>query len=268
MISQRGNIGSQSGGESGPAISAVPFRDVANGRTVPLLNHRERELLAGIASMVSFCRGTTIYREGDRTDFLYNIVQGVVKTFRTSLDGNRHVVAFLFADDLFGLAEEGVYVNETQAVTAVTAYRMPIDAFIDLTCHEPLLDHSLLLKLTHELREDQRHGLILARHDALGKIALFVQMLEHLDHQRGRNADEIYLPMRRSDVADYIGITLPAVSRAFRALTSRNIVRFSDRCHLRITDPARLEELAAHEARGQGGSRGDDREMPVRIRSL
>lgn len=249
MISQRSNGGSGNGGESGPAISAVPFREIANGRAVPLLDHRERGLLAGIASMVSFGRGATIYREGDRADFIYNIAQGIVKTFRTSLDGNRHVTAFLFSDDLFGLAEEGVYVNEAQAITEVTSYRMPIDAFIDLTRHEPLFDYSLLLKLTHELREDQRHGLILARHDALGKIALFVRMLERLDHRRGRDAGEVYLPMRRSDIADYVGISLPAVSRSFRTLTSRNIVRFSDRRHLRILDPARFEELASHEAR-------------------
>lgn len=163
--------------------------------------------------------------------------------FRTSLDGKRHIMTFLFADDLFGLAEEGVYVNEGQAVTAVTAYRIPVDALDDLTGHEPLLDYSLLLKLIHELREDQCHGLILARHDTLGKIALFVRMLERLQNQRGEDAGEIYLPMRRSDIADYVGISLPAVSRTFRALTSRNIVRFSDRRHVQIVDRERFEAL-------------------------
>lgn len=249
MISDRGNGGSRDGGEDGLAISAVPFREGANGRVVPLLNHRERGLLAGIASLVRFGRDATIYREGDRADFIYNITKGVAKTFRTSLDGKRHIVTFMFPGDLFGLAEEGIYVNEVQAVTAVTVYRMPVGAFIDLVRHEPLFDYSLLLKLTHELREDQRHGLILGRHDALGKIALFVQMLERLDTRRGRDAGEIYLPMRRSDIADYTGISLPAVSRSFRALASCDIIRFSDRRHLRITDPTRLEELAAHETR-------------------
>lgn len=253
MTSYRNGENLQSNKEGGPAISAVPFRATSNGRIVPLLDERERNLLVEIASMVRFGRDATIYREGDRADFIYNIAQGVVKTFRTSLDGKRHIMTFLFADDLFGLAKEGIYVNEAQAVTAVTAYRIPVDLFDDLTRHEPLLDYSLLMKLIHELREDQRHGLILARHDALGKIALFVRMLERLQNQRGGDAGEIDLPMRRTDIADYVGISLPAVSRAFRALASRNIVHFIDRRHVQIIDRTRFDMLVSNETRVRGG---------------
>lgn len=233
--------------KAGPAISAVPFLASSNSRTVPLLGERERCLLAEIASMIQFKRGATIYREGDRADFIYSIAQGVVEAYQTSFEGRRHIATFLFADDLFGLAENGVYVNEARAVTATTAYRMPIKAFNELTRHEPLLDHSLLVKLTHELREAQRHGLILARHDALGKIVLFIGMLERLADQRMRNTKAIYLPMLRSNIADYVGLSLPAVSRAFHTLVSRGIIRFSDRRHLEIVDRARFEELISHE---------------------
>jgi CRP/FNR family transcriptional regulator len=127
---------------------------------------------------------------------------------------------------------------------------MRFGALDDLARRDPSLDYRLILKLTHELREDQRHGLILARHDALGKIALFVQMLERLQTRRGLGAGEIFLPMRRSDIADYVGISLPAVSRSFRTLASRNIVRFSDRRHVRIVDADRFAALAAHEPFG------------------
>jgi CRP-like cAMP-binding protein len=231
--------------DAGPEILAVLFHKSSDGSIVPLLSERERSLLAGVASLVRFARGAVIYREGDPADFVYNVAHGVVKAFRTLPDGGRHIASFLFAGDLLGLAEEGVYSNETEAVTAVTAYRMPIGALDDLARREPLLDYRLLVKLTHELREAQRHGLILARHDASGKIAMFVQALERLQKQRGLDTSEIYLPMSRSDIADYIGISLSAVSRAFRTLVSRNIVRFSDRRHLRIVDATRFEALAA-----------------------
>jgi CRP-like cAMP-binding protein len=235
---------------TGPAVSAVPFREPADGKRVPLLSERERSLLAQIASLVRFARGAVIYHEGGSADFVYNIAAGVVKTFRNLSDGRRHIASFQFAGDLFGLAEEGAYSNEAAAVTAVAAYRMPVSALDNLAHREPLLDYHLLLKLTHELREAQRHDLILARHDALGKIALFVQILEGLQNQRGMEAGEIFLPMSRSDIADYIGISLPAVSRAFRTLASRNIIRFSDRRRLQIIDAACFAALAAPEIRG------------------
>lgn len=53
------------------------------------------------------------------------------------------------------------------AVTVTTAYRMPVEAFVELTRHESLLDRSLLFKPTHELREGERRVMILVRHDAL-----------------------------------------------------------------------------------------------------
>lgn len=231
---------------AGPSISAVPFLEASNGRTISLLGERERDLLAGIASMVQFKRGTTIYRGGDRADFIYSIAQGVVGVCQMSFEGRRYIAAFMFDDDLFGLAEEGVYVNEAQALTVTTAYRMRVEAFVELTRHEPLLDHSLLLKLTHQLREGERHGMMLTRHDAPGRIVSFIGMIERLENQRGRDTKTICLPMLRSDIADYVGLSLPAVSRAFHMLASRNIIRFSDRRHLQIIDRTRFEKLISH----------------------
>jgi CRP-like cAMP-binding protein len=238
--------------KAGPAISALSFLEASNGQTVSLLGEREHGLLAEIASTIQFKRGATIFREGDPALFIYNIAHGVVRVGQTSFEGRRHIAAFMFDDDLFGLAEEGVYVNEAQAVTVTTAYRMPIEAFVELTRHEPVLDHSLLLKLTHELREGERHGMILTRHDAVGRIVLFIEMLERLGNQRGRNTKKVYLPMLRSDIADYVGLSLPAVSRAFHMLASHNIIQFSDRRHLQIIDRTRFEELISHETRGAG----------------
>jgi|GEM_PF-608167 CRP-like cAMP-binding protein len=236
---------------AGPAISAVPFHETADGRAVALLNERERGLLARIAMRVHFRRGATIYREGDPADFVYNIAAGVVKAFRTLTDGRQRIVAFLFAEDLIGLAEEGVYVNQAEAVTAVTAYRIPLRALDNLARTDPTLDYSLLLKLTHELRAAQCHALILARHDAVGRIAMFIAMLQRLQQERGVNGDEIRLPMSRSDIADYVGMPLSTVSRSFRSLIAGNIVRFTDRRHLRIIDRARFEELLSQPARGR-----------------
>jgi CRP-like cAMP-binding protein len=86
-------------------------------------------------------------------------------------------------------------------------------------------------------------------HDALARIVLFIEMLERPKNQRERNTKAIYLPMLRSDIADYVGLSLPAVSRAFHMLASRNIIQFSDRRHLEIIDRTRFEELISHESR-------------------
>ncbi|MEI4927316.1 cyclic nucleotide-binding domain-containing protein, partial [Klebsiella pneumoniae] len=62
---------------------------------------------------------------GDPADAIYNIVSGVVKAFVTEPDGGERISAFLFDDDLLGLSDEGHYVSSAEAITPVTAYRLP-----------------------------------------------------------------------------------------------------------------------------------------------
>jgi CRP/FNR family transcriptional regulator len=73
---------------------------------------------------------------------------------------------------------------------------------------------------------------------------MFLDLQEHLQVARGEPAAEIYLPMDRSSIADYLGLTLPAVSRAFGALATRRIIAARDRQHIKVLDRAALDGLA------------------------
>ena len=102
-----------------------------------------------------------------------------------------------------------------------------------------------IAKLCHELRQEQRHALLLAQKHALSKLAMFLQLQEHLQSANGI-ASDIYLPMDRSDVADYVSMSLAAVSRGFRSLESRGVIKFRDRRHVKIVDRKGFEELASN----------------------
>lgn len=231
-------------GDRGPSISAIPFREKSDGRALHLLSDRERSQLAQIASLVRIRRGEAIYSEGTPADSIYNIATGVAKTFRTLAASTSQIGAFLFPDDLLGLAEEGYYVNSAEAVTPITAYRLPLVALEKLLRSDPTLEFHVSCKICHDLREAQRHAFLLGRRRALPKIAMFVQMLGRSEQARGKDATAIYLPMTRTDIADYIGMSLPAVCRSFAVIVRRGLVRFKDRRHLQIIDQAGLESLA------------------------
>lgn len=74
---------------------------------------------------------------------VFNINTGVVTAYKEARDGSEHIVAFLLADDLFGLSEEGRYANSTKAITAVSAYRLPVTALRNR------LSKDALAKATH-----------------------------------------------------------------------------------------------------------------------
>jgi CRP/FNR family transcriptional regulator len=74
-----------------------------------LLSNDERDRLAEVATVVQFKKGDEIYREGDPAEAVFNIISGVVKAYQQCPNGTEQISAFLFAEDLFGLAQEGRY---------------------------------------------------------------------------------------------------------------------------------------------------------------
>jgi CRP-like cAMP-binding protein len=228
----------------GPSIAAVGLCGASGGRKAQLLSDEERARLSAIASIVRFKKGAQIYREGDRANAVFNIISGVVKSYRVLPDKTERIAAFLFADDLFGLAEEGHYTNAMKALTAVTAYRIPVSALESRLRRDAALEVHVICKLCHELREAQRHALLLGRRSALARLAMFFQLLEHHQSVRGESAHDLYLPMSRSDIGDYLGMSLEAVSRSFRALVSRGILSLRNKRYVRVVNRAQLDALA------------------------
>ena len=233
-----------SSGGHGPAVRALDPWTHSAGRMRQLLTDDERARLAVMSSIVRFKKGEIIYQEGDPADAIFNLNTGVVTAYRKAPDGSKHVVAFLLADDLFGLSAEGLYTNSTSALTAVTAYRLPVTALRSRLTKDAELEFHVMCKLCQELRQAQRHAFLLSQRSAVTKLAMFLQLFEQLQIAKGEPTAEIHLPMDRSDIGEYIGMTLAAVSRAFRTLTTRGIISVRDRHHVRIVDRNGFEKIA------------------------
>jgi CRP-like cAMP-binding protein len=228
----------------GPAVRAVDPWAPSAGKMRQLLSSEERARLAVISSIARFKKGEEIYRQGQRANAVFNIISGVVKAYKTGSVGSEHITAFLFPDDLFGLSDEGRYTNSTRAVTPVTAYQLPTSALRSRLARDAGLEFHVICKLCQELRQAQRHAFLLARRQAPSKIALFLQLLEQLQTARGEPTAEIYLPMNRSDIGEYVGLSLEAVSRTFRSLAASGVIRIRDRSHLKIADRGAFERIA------------------------
>lgn len=243
-------------GHKGPLILALDPWAPSNrskGKLPQLLNDEQRTRLAIIASVVRFKKGETIYRSGDGADAIFNIISGVVKSY-SDRDAN-HIASFLFPHDVFGLSAEGAYTNSTKALTPVTAYRLPIAALRGRLSQDAVLDYHVICKLCQELRQTQRHAFLLAQRHADVKVAMFLEMLEQLQVAKGDSTTEIYLPMNRSDIGEYVGLSLAAVSRTFRNLTVRGIIKNRDRRHVKVVDRAAFEKIAAGSSAWRVGRR-------------
>jgi len=233
-------------GGQGPAIRAIDPWASSAGRMQQLLTDEERARLAVIASIVRFKKRAVIYREGDRADAIFNIISGVAAAYKKAPDGSEHITAFLLPDDLLGLSEEGKYTNSSKAITPLTAYRLPLPALRSRLSKDAALELHVICKLCQELRQAQRHGFLLSQRRAISKVVMFLQLLEQLQAARAEQVEEIDLPMDRSDIGEYTGMTLAAVSRAFRRLIARGIIKVRNRRHVTITDRDVFDKIAGH----------------------
>jgi CRP/FNR family transcriptional regulator len=231
-----------------PSIRGVPFDQIwANEFTTELLTPQQQARLADIATLISLPANVVLYGEDSPMDAVFLNARGVLKAYRDLPSGRQLVVAFLFPSDVFGLAARGRYVNSIASVTPSILYRIPLDDLKALFHHDAALQFQFLCKITHELRESQRQILVLTRRDALGRLAMFLSALERDSdrHDRKTPRSVFPLPMSRTDIASYLGMSLEAVSRCCSRLVRDGVIAFPDRHQVKILDRTRLEQLAS-----------------------
>ena len=228
-----------------PSLRAVPFLKTAAETDTIVLTSRQREQLMLIGTRLRLPARTIIYREGAAADSVFAVMEGAVKSYRDLRSGKRELCAFLFRRDLFGLAERGRYVNCTQAVTRVTLYRLPVSQLTLLLKRDTDLQFQFLAKVTHELRESQRRAVVIKRRDAAGRLAMFIELMAARRDRSTCREREVPLPMSRTDIADYLGLSPESVSRAAKELLRRDLVHFENPHLVRIVDATGLAEIAA-----------------------
>lgn len=228
--------------DSGPGLRAASFIDAGVDAASPLLTESQKQQLLEIATRVRVTPRTVLYREHAPNSWIFMNKAGVLKTFKDLRSGRRWVTAFLYPNDVFGLAKNGLYIRTAQAITSATLYRIETLALIDLLRRDAELQFKFLTKVTHELREAQRQAIVVGRRDAVGRLAMFIQHLEKscCAHHSPR---EVELPMSRSDIGSYLGLSLESVSRAASKLQRRGIVTFPNRHLARIVDRAQFDRL-------------------------
>jgi CRP/FNR family transcriptional regulator len=186
-----------------------------------------------------------LFAEGDEADSIYEVVRGTVRLYKLLPDGRRLITAFLSAGHLLGLALDGgcVYVCTAEAITDVTLCRYKRMAFERLVDEVPGLAKRLLAVTSDALRVAHERMLLLGRKSATEKVASFLVLMAR--QQGSDGAEEVAIPMTRSDIADYLGLTIGTVSRTLTKLIRQGVIAIPTANRIEIRERDDLEELAA-----------------------
>ena len=103
-----------------------------------------------------FDKGAPLFSEGDDSDFLYTVVTGRVKVFKTTARGTDVILELFGPGDPVGAVavyESRPYPASAVALEPTTCMLVPRQAFFSLLESYPTLVRGLLVGLTHRLVE-------------------------------------------------------------------------------------------------------------------
>ena len=201
-------------------------------------------LTAGVAApgfVMSFDRNEEIYGEDEPADFVYKVVSGAVRTSRILSDGRRQIAAFHFAGDIFGLEPGEVHSLCAEAITEcriALVKRVAVNRAADRDCGAA---RELWGVTALSLQRLQDHMLLLGRKGAMERVSAF--LLEMAG--RGGGAKAIDLPMSRTDIADYLGLTIETVSRSLTQLEREGVIGLPTFRHVELCNRNALTAYAA-----------------------
>lgn len=195
----------------------------------------------------SLCANEILFTEGDSADSLFEVVSGVLRTYRMLPDGRRAITGFLFAGELLGVPCRDGYVYTAEAVTDVKVRRLPRARLLQLIDESTSVRRDLLAVAYDEMCAAQDQMLLLARKTAEERVASFLLKVARRSSSDGSIATRLTLPMPRLDIADYLGLTIETVSRLISKFKANRLIALLSPSKVAIIDVARLVDTAGED---------------------
>lgn len=199
--------------------------------------------LYALATEQGFSVGDTILHQEQPADYVFSLHTGHATMFRLTADGKRQILAFLFPGDFVGFTSEDNYHYGVTAISSVEACRFERAALESLIEVHPEMDRKLRFTLTRAMDASFELLFSLGRKDALQKVASFIWYVSYRQRKLHQPDNPLHMPMRRADIADFMGLTIETVSRAFTSLKEMDAIRLHSAYDVEIVDMQRLRSL-------------------------
>lgn len=199
-----------------------------------------------LGSAFRLSAGQPLFHEGDPATRVFTLTRGSLKLYKLLPDGRRQVTGFMHPGDFLGISvdDEHAFTAEAMEQAQLCAYpRARFDDFVESAAE---LERELYRLAAHELAAAQQQMVLLGRKTAAERVAsFFLALAERAERHSGGEARFIDLPMSRSDIADYLGLTKETVSRVIALLKRGRLIRLEALNRIEILDREGLEETAA-----------------------
>jgi CRP/FNR family transcriptional regulator, anaerobic regulatory protein len=184
-----------------------------------------------------------VFCEGDDREHVFRVEDGVIAVYKTLPDGRRQIIDFAYPGDLIGLGVLSERVLSAQATVASRVRCLSAAALERMAETDAGLALKLYKSVCQELAATRNLLVTVGQRSAIERMAAFLVGL----HRRTGSSDStsIMLAMRRSDIADLLGLTIETVSRTLTKLRTMGVIDVEQGgARVEFLDLPRLIELA------------------------
>ena len=216
--------------------------DVAFLKSISYFSRLNRDELGLVQKLVferKVERGDTVVFEGEPPEDLYFVGSGVMKMFRTSVDGKEQVLKIVRPGESFNdvsIFDGSPNLASVQAMGPATVYGISKPDFHTLLQNQP----QLTLNVVNVLAAQLRHLVLLVDElsfkPVIGRLAKI--LLEYAGNGAGPGQR-----LTQQDMAAIAGTGREVIGRSLKALETDGVIRM-DRHRIVITDREALENLA------------------------
>ena len=185
-------------------------------------------------------RGSIIYREGSRINGCYCIQKGVIKVFKTGIDGKEQIIRFARVGDIIGF--RSVLSNELACTTAEVLddaglCYIPAETLVYLVKHNGNFSMELMQLTCKELGEANAYITDIAQKTVRERLA---EILIHLKNDFGLDENNILqISLTREELANIVGTATESVIRLLSEFKQDQLIELNGR-KIRILDEAGL----------------------------
>ncbi len=188
--------------------------------------------------------GDHLYRVGENFSSIYAVRSGSVKTYLINDDGVEQVTGFYLPGEIVGFdgVASGIHACNVVALETSSVCEIPFNQLKELSRQVPVLQQHMFQIMGRQIESDHQMMLTLSKKNAEGRIATFLISLSQRNGRRRLSTSAMHLPMSRTDIGNFLGLTIETVSRTFSRLQKEDILDVDHR-EVLIKDHERLREL-------------------------
>lgn len=225
----------------------IPFCEKCSLETNAIFRHltrEETETLNFEKDFRQYKRGDILYQEGNRISGFYCINSGIIKVYKTGLDGKEQIIRFAKPGDI--IAYRSVLSNEPACTSAKVIEDcqvcfIPSEILISLVKTNSAFALELLKLACHELGEANSFITDIAQKTVRERLAEILLLLVNdfgLDEQ-----NYLRISLTREELANIVGTATESVIRLLSEFKSDRLVDLSGR-KIKIMNPKGLEKIS------------------------